>query len=231
MSTSQVRPRSCAFCLLLSVLLVACSNSNDNNPSTDSGAASGTSYYIDCDSTSASEGTFNAPWNEFEKANSITLEPGDRILLRRGTTCNGMLKPHGSGAADNRILIGAYGEGPLPRIDAQGMYSAAVHLDDMSHIVVRDLELTNPGNLSEPHRGVYLTTTEAVVTNVEIRDLYIHDVTGLVTFSGTAKRGGAIIAGASLSARRRNSMACSSRTTGSKTSAVAASISTELSAR
>ncbi len=79
--------------------------------------------------------------------------------MRRGTICIGMLKPQGSGAADNRILIGAYGEGPLPRIDAQGMYSAAVHLDDMSHVVVRDLELTNPGNLSEPHRGVYLTST------------------------------------------------------------------------
>ena len=117
--------------------------------------------------------------------------------MRRGTICIGMLKPQGSGAADNRILIGAYGEGPLPRIDAQGMYSAAVHLDDMSHVVVRDLELTNPGNLSEPHRGVYLTSTAAVVTNIEIRDLYIHDVTGLVTFSGTAKRGGAIIADSS----------------------------------
>jgi len=104
-----------------------------------------------------------------------------------------MLKPQGSGTADNRILIGAYGGGPLPRIDAQGLFHSAVHIEDMSHVVVQDLELTNPGNLSEPHRGVYLTATESAVKNVEIRDLYIHDVTGLVTFNGTAKRGGAII--------------------------------------
>jgi len=175
------------------LLLAACSNDSSNGLA----GVSGTDYHIDCNSTTASEGTIDARWSDLQSASSITLEPGDRLLLRRGTTCIGMLKPQGSGAVDNRILIGAYGEGALPRIDAQGIHSAAVHLDDMSHVVVRDLEITNPGNLSEPHRGVYLTSTAAVVTNVEIRDLYIHDVTGLVTFSGTAKRGGAIIADSS----------------------------------
>jgi len=185
--------RSSTNCLLLAAFLAACSSNNGDDPAGASGEASGTSYYIDCDSTTASEGTIDAPWNDFESANSITLGAGDRLLLRRGTTCNGMLKPQGSGSADNRILIGAYGEGPVPRIDANGTNTAALHLEDMSHILVKDLELTNPGELDEPHRGVYLTTLESVVTNVEIRDLYIHDVTGLVKFSGTGKSGGAII--------------------------------------
>ena len=185
---------------------------------------SSTAYYIDCDSTTASEGTIDAPWNNLEDANAIVLQPGDRLLLRRGTTCNGMLKPQGSGTADKRIVIGAYGEGPLPRIDAMGTNTAALHIEDMSHLVVRDLELTNPGDLDEPHRGVYLTALETVVTNVEIRDLYIHDVTGLVKFSGTGKSGGAIIAEA-LGSPGRNLMACSSRTTGLRTSAAAASSS------
>jgi hypothetical protein len=193
MAMSQARPRSRAYCVLLAVFLVACSNGNDDNLSADSGGAFGTSYYVDCNSTTASEGTIDAPWNDFEAANSITLGPGDHLLLRRGTYCNGMLKPQGSGTADNRILIGAYGEGPLPRIDANGTNTAALYLEDMSHILVQDLELSNPGDLDEPHRGVYLTTLETPVTNVEIRDLYIHDVTGLVKFSGTGKSGGAII--------------------------------------
>jgi hypothetical protein len=152
-----------------------------------------TAYYVDCNSTTASEGTIQAPWNNLEAANANVLGPGDRLSMRRGTTCNGMLKPQGLGTADKRIIIGAYGVGPLPHIDAMGTNTAAVHLNDMSHVVVRDLELTNPGNLLEPHRGVYLTATQTVVKNVEIRDLYIHDVTGLVKFSGTAKSGGAII--------------------------------------
>jgi hypothetical protein len=193
MAMTHRRPRSRATWLLLAAFLAACDSNNGNDPAAGSEGAIGTSYYIDCDSPTAGEGTLDAPWNDFEAANSITLGPGDRLLLRRGSTCNGMLKPQGSGSADNRILIGAYGEGALPRIDANGTNTAALHLEDMSHILVKDLELTNPGELDEPHRGVYLTTLESVVTNVEIRDLYIHDVTGLVKFSGTGKSGGAII--------------------------------------
>ncbi|MEZ5501805.1 MAG: right-handed parallel beta-helix repeat-containing protein [Halioglobus sp.] len=189
MTTKQARLLSHASTLLLATVLVACSDSSSTGP----GSAAGTAYYIDCDSTAASEGTIDAPWNDFEAANSITLAAGDSILLRRGTTCDGMLKPQGSGTADNRILIGAYGEGPLPRIDANGTNTAALYIEDMSNTLVRDLELTNAGALDEPHRGVYLTALQTVVTNVEIRDLYIHDVTGLVKFSGTGKSGGAII--------------------------------------
>lgn len=150
-------------------------------------------YYVDCESTAPSEGSIDAPFNDLVDINAVTLGPGDRVRLRRGTTCNGMLQPRGEGTQHERILIGAYGEGPLPHIDAQGLHTAAVHIDDVSHIVVRNLELTNPGDSSEPHRGVYLTATESTVTNVEIRDLYIHDVTGPVGFNGRAKRGGGII--------------------------------------
>lgn len=182
--------RSTALCLALATSISACSDKSSINP----GPTVGTSYYIDCQSAVPGEGTMDAPWTDFDMANSITLEPGDRLLLRRGTLCNGMLKPMGSGTAEDRIHIEAYGDGVLPKIDAQGLQTAAVHLEDMSHVIIRNLELTNPGNLNEPHRGVYLTSLERQVKDVEIRDLYIHDVTGLVTFNGTAKRGGAIIA-------------------------------------
>lgn len=185
----RLRPHSHVCCVLLAGLLVACGDGS----TTVSVGSPGSSYYIDCDATTASEGSTNAPWNTLEDANAVMLGPGDRLLLRRGTTCVGMLQPQGSGSAEYPVLIGAYGEGPLPRIDAHGSNTAALHLDDFSHVVVRDIEITNPGNLAEPHRGVYLTATETVVTNVEIRDLFIHDVTGLVKFSGTGKSGGAII--------------------------------------
>ncbi len=190
MTLFHFRPGKGAGSLVLVALIAACSDSS----STGSMVTSGASYYIDCQSEAAGSGTIDAPWTGFDEANSVFLEAGDRLLLRRGTVCNGMLKPQGEGTADARIHIGAYGNGALPVIDAQGLHSAAVHLEDMSHVVIQDLELSNPGNLSEPHRGLYLTAAERKVTNVEIRDLYIHDVTGLLTFNGTAKRGGGIIA-------------------------------------
>lgn len=188
MATSRTRPRWHSICLLTASAVVACGDGASTAPGGPSDA-----YYVDCGATAPGEGTIDAPWNELGSVNAIALEPGDRILLRRGTTCVGMLRPSGSGTAEAPIVIGAYGQGPLPHIDANGAHTAAVHLNDMSHVVLRDLELTNPGNLSEPHRGVYLTATETLVSNVEIRDLYVHDVTGLDRFSGTAKSGGGII--------------------------------------
>jgi len=181
-------PRFRTFCLLAAALLAACGDGASTAP-----GSAWRSYYVDCTAAAPGDGTKDAPWNDLASANAITLEPGDRLLLRRGTTCVGMLQPQGSGAAGDPVVLGAYGNGPLPRIDANGTNTAAVHVNDMSYVVVRDLELTNPGNLSEPHRGMYLTATDTVVTNVEIRDLYIHDVTGLGDFSGTGKSGGAII--------------------------------------
>lgn len=178
---------SYAFCLLLAALLAACSDGSSK-------VMIGSAYYIDCNTAVVGKGTIRAPWSNFVEANGITLGPGDQLLLRRGSICTGMLKPQGSGMIEGRVVIGAYGEGPLPRIDAMGENTAALHLEDMSNILVQDLELSNPGNLQEPHRGVYLTALDSVVSNVEIRDLYIHNVTGLVKFSGTGKSGGAIIA-------------------------------------
>ncbi|NND67088.1 MAG: hypothetical protein HKN19_05825 [Halioglobus sp.] len=172
-------------CTAIAILVGACSDGSSGN-------RIGADYYIDCGAQVAGTGTKKAPWHDLEQANSLVLQPGDRLLLRRATTCNGMLQPLGGGSAQHPALIGAYGKGALPHIDAQGVHSAAVHLEDVSHLVVEDLELTNPGNLDEPHRGVYLLSAEAKVTNIVIRDLYIHDVTGLVTFNGTAKRGGGI---------------------------------------
>ena len=183
--------RSCPvlLSLFLAAILSACSDGSDSIPSEFTGA----SYHVDCSAATPGDGTKDAPWSDLEAVNAITLEPGDQLLLRRGTVCYGMLKPRGSGTQQHRVRIGAYGDGALPHIDAQGMYTAAVHIEDMSHVVVQDLELTNSGDETTPHRGVYLTPVQSRMTNLEVRDLYIHDVSGPVGFNGTAKRGGGII--------------------------------------
>ena len=193
MATFPARPRSALSCLLMAALLGACSDSS-SVPSASSPDNS-VSYYVDCSATAPGEGTADAPWNNLEVANAHRLEPGNRLLLRRGTLCEGMLKPQGSGTEADPILIDSYGDGALPRIDAQGMHTAAVHIEDLSHVVVRNLELTNPGDVNDAdlYRGLYLTSVRSTVSNIEIRDLYIHDVTSRVDFC-CGKRGGAIVA-------------------------------------
>jgi hypothetical protein len=73
-------------------------------------------------------------------------------------------------------VIGAYGRGRRPRIDATG--EDAVRLKDMSHVVLQDLELTNRGDRSGKKRGVHLVAERTVVRNVTVRRLYIHHVEG-----------------------------------------------------
>lgn len=97
--------------------------------------------------------------------NKIKLQPGDRVLLARGSVFAGQyLHITDSGTEDAPITIGAYGSGNAPVIaaDGQGIWyqdygvpldspthvyrgyvSSAVLLYDAEHIVIEDLEITN----------------------------------------------------------------------------------------
>ncbi len=97
--------------------------------------------------------------------NQITLRPGDQVLLERGSVFHGQfLQITDSGTEEAPIVIGAYGEGAPPRIDAagqgiwyqdygnpldslthvyRGYVSSTVLLYDAEYITVEDLEITN----------------------------------------------------------------------------------------
>lgn len=112
--------------------------------------------------------------------NRLHLCPGDHVLLARGSVFDHQyLQITDSGTKDAPIVIGAYGEGESPRIDAagqgiwyqdygkpldspthvyQGYVSSSVLLYDAEHIVISDLEITNRGDevpgesYSAPHK-------------------------------------------------------------------------------
>ncbi len=73
-------------------------------------------------------------------------------------------------------MIGAYGFGALPRIVGTG--EDAVLLANLSHVVLEDLDVTNPGATAARRRGVYLVANGVVVRDVTVRDMYVHDVAG-----------------------------------------------------
>jgi hypothetical protein len=102
--------------------------------------------------------------------NRRSLQPGDRVLLERGSVFYGQyLHVTDSGTKEAPIVIGAYGTADAPpRIDAcgqgiwyqdygtpldspthvyHGYVSSAVLLYDAEHIVVEDLEITNEGSM------------------------------------------------------------------------------------
>lgn len=79
-------------------------------------------YYIAPDGNDAASGTSAAtPWQSIGKVNATTFQPGDQVLFKAGGSWTGQLWPKGSGTSGSPILLGSYGSGSKPLIDAQGV--------------------------------------------------------------------------------------------------------------
>ncbi|MFF7633271.1 hypothetical protein ACFZB9_08985 [Kitasatospora sp. NPDC008050] len=153
-------------------------------------------YYLDCSATTDGTGSQSAPFNSLADVNALTLQPGDAVLLNRGTTCPGTLAPQGSGTAAAPITIDAYGTGALPAINANGA-TQAVLLSGESYVQVRDLSLSAPGDNTTARRGVYVYAADTgTLPGIVLQGLDIHDVRGALpsatkTGAGTGKYAGA----------------------------------------
>ena len=79
-------------------------------------SALGATYYLDsAGGDDANDGTAEtSAWRTLGRINATTFAPGDRILLKAGSSWTGHLWPKGSGAPGKPIVIGSYGEGPHP---------------------------------------------------------------------------------------------------------------------
>ena len=158
------------------------------------------------------DGSRKAPFATLFAVNRLKLEPGDQVLLERGSVFRGQFL-HLSvwGAKDTPVLIGAYGEGPLPRIEAMGQgiwyqdygteldspthtrkgyVSSAVLLYDCAYLTLRDIAVTNQGEITGEHYAaphkMNRTGVAAVAKNrgtlreIHLENLEIRDVNGNV---------------------------------------------------
>ena len=73
------------------------------------------------------------------KANRASLNPGDRLLFKRGCGWVGPLDATWRGTANKPILIGAYGSGDLPRI--RDSYAANVRISG-TYLIIQELHAT-----------------------------------------------------------------------------------------
>jgi len=131
-------------------------------------AAAGTTYYISSihGDNSKDGRSENTAWETLDKLSGITLQPGDQVLLEKGSDFNGyihLVDVHGTEQAP--IRIGSYGTGEeKPRIHANGQgvwyqdykgtmdnarhqskgyVSSAILLYDVDFVEVSGLEITN----------------------------------------------------------------------------------------
>lgn len=121
-------------------------------------------------------------WQSFGALKGLTLKPGDSIRLKRGSVFEGKLTLRVTGSADAPIVVEAYGEGALPRIEAHGK-AAGVAIVDSQHVIVQDLEITADAALSahpEPvsrSSGVEVHATEqGSFAHITLRRLFIHNI-------------------------------------------------------
>lgn len=143
-------------------------------------------YYVNSETgDDAQSGTSpDKAWKTLDKVNAQVFQAGDEILFKAGTHFNGQLKPQGSGSiVDGHpmpIVIGKYGEGPLPRIDGEGRVLDTLLLRNVEFWEVSNLEISNLGEKREAWRtGVRVVADNfGAMRHIHLRNLFVHDVNG-----------------------------------------------------
>jgi len=161
----------------------------------------GTTYYVDSQRghDGASGTAPRSAWQTLDRVDATTFRPGDRILLRGGGRWQGQLWPKGSGDRRRPIVLGRYGSGPRPRIDAAGQHADAVRLFDQQFWEIRDLGVTNaapstgtPGENLGDLRGIHVSGDDSRSHDHFVIDrVYVHDVTGEVNWISGSTAGNA----------------------------------------
>lgn len=151
-------------------------------------------YYVDPAGNDALGGTSTATaWKTLARASNGPLNnggsyaAGDQIQLIRGGIWSGQLAPKGSGASGNPVKITSYGTGNLPILNGGGVSRATLVLSNSEFWEISDLEITNAGAEQANIFGVLILATDVgQMDHVYLDNLFVHNVTGLLSTSLTA---------------------------------------------
>lgn len=154
-------------------------------PSTTANAAQpGGIYFVDCQADPQGNGTIASPFSDLATVNGKVFIPGDRILLKKGSTCQGTLRPQGSGAPQRPIVIDSYGDSAAKPVINGGGIDATVQLFNQQYWEIRNLEITNIDSdpakrYQNERRGVAVKVKDIGQANYyRIENLSVHDVYG-----------------------------------------------------
>ena len=167
-------------------------------------AATGTTYYVDSKGgNDSNDGTSESKaFKTLEKVNGLNLEPGDTVLLKKGSVFEDQalkFTKEDSGTAEAPVKISTYGEGEKPKINTnghgqwelnygnrldnvnhkwKGTVSSSILIEDTEYLEIEGLELTNDRKSA--------TDTEK---DKAYNDAYAMDRTGV---AGVAKDNGTV---------------------------------------
>lgn len=133
-------------------------------------------------------------WRSLEKASTHTFTPGDRLLLKAGSTWTGRLQLTGSGAATNWIAVDRYGEGAKPVLHGGGLAGGTVLIENQQFWRIRHLEISNHGAPAPKKMGILIRNTAVgTLSGFEVSDCDIHDVAGELADYRDGKESGGIV--------------------------------------
>lgn len=131
-------------------------------------------YHVDCSAAASTKiPSAETTLHSLSEVNELELGPGDALLFKRGTTCEGVLQPRGSGTEAAPIRIAAYGEGSLPRIVDGLQDAAALRLSDQQFWEIESLDVSGSTTY-----GVLVESAGATMHHIVLRDLLVHNVRG-----------------------------------------------------
>jgi hypothetical protein len=110
-------------------------------------AAQAAQYYVDSTSTATTaNGSLTTPWKTLSQVGSATLQPGDIVSFKRGTTYSGTLTVNRSGTAGNPITFNTYGTGAAPAFIGTGSTIEALVTipSGRSYITFDGITITDP---------------------------------------------------------------------------------------
>ena len=155
-------------------------------------SAQNLTYYVDSnDGDDSGSGLATGyAWKTFTNVNSKTFKAGDQILLKSGSVFTGQFKPKGSGTVGNPIIVDMYGGAIKPIINGGGVTGqGTIYLVNQAYIEISNLEITNSAAASGDRRGVNIANSNGgVLRHIFLRNLDIHNVTGIVGDDDKSKR-------------------------------------------
>lgn len=144
--------------------------------------AHATTYYVDAlrgnDQWTGSDSL--SAWRSLTRINSKKFQPGDTILFRSGVIFEGQFKPQGSGSPKQPIVVGRYGAGDKPKLQAHGRFLSTIHLYNVSCWEIGYLDLSNYGADRQAGRAGIIVEIQdfGAARHIRLVELDIHDING-----------------------------------------------------
>ena len=99
---------------LIAVLLVVVAPICPHASFAEAAAVAGRTFYVGAEGNNNADGlSQQSPWRSLDKVNAAELQPGDKVLFKRGDTWRGQLVPQ-SGKEGAPVTYAAYGKGTRP---------------------------------------------------------------------------------------------------------------------